>query len=57
MTAANPISLDSHGTGTLIPQRLNIFNQDHAKFWREYKRNSDVVEPDAKFGRISKSKN
>ena len=40
-----------------VKSRLNFFNQDHAKFWREYMRNSDVVEPDAKFGRISISKN
>lgn len=29
------------------------FNRKHATFWREYMRNRDIVEPDAKFGRIS----
>lgn len=29
------------------------FNRQHAKFWREYMRDRDIVEPDAKFGRIS----
>ncbi|MCQ2139415.1 MAG: hypothetical protein MJZ09_03475 [Bacteroidales bacterium] len=39
-----------------VRSRLNIFNPDHAKFWREYMRNRDVVSPDPKFGRISISK-
>lgn len=29
------------------------FNRKHATFWREYMRDRDIVEPDAKFGRIS----
>lgn len=29
------------------------FNRQHATFWREYMRDRDIVEPDAKFGRIS----
>ncbi len=29
------------------------FNRQHATFWREYMRNRDIVEPDARFGRIS----
>lgn len=29
------------------------FNRRHATFWREYMRDRDIVEPDAKFGRIS----
>ena len=32
------------------------FNRQHATFWREYMRDRDIVEPDAKFGRISISK-
>lgn len=36
--------------------RLNFFNEEHAKFWREYMRGRDLVEPDPKFGRISISK-
>ncbi len=28
------------------------FNPQHAKFWREYMRDRDIVEPDPKFGRI-----
>ena len=36
--------------------RLNMFNEDHAKFWRAYMRDRDKVEPDAKFGRITISK-
>ena len=39
-----------------VKSRLNFFNEDHAKFWRAYMRDRDVVEPDAKFGRISISK-
>lgn len=39
-----------------VRSRLNIFNEEHAKFWRAYTRDRDVVEPDAKFGRISISK-
>ena len=36
--------------------RLNFFNVEHATFWRAYMRDRDIVEPDAKFGRISISK-
>ena len=39
-----------------VKSRLNFFNEDHARFWRAYMRDRDVVEPDAKFGRISISK-
>lgn len=36
--------------------RLNFFNPEHDKFWREYTRGRDLVEPDPKFGRISISR-
>lgn len=36
-----------------VKAKLNFFNKEHAIFWREYMRNRDVVEPDAKLGRIS----
>ena len=39
-----------------VRSRLNMFNEDHARFWRAYMRDRDVVEPDAKFGRITISK-
>ena len=39
-----------------VKSRLNFFNEKHAKFWRAYMRDRDIVEPDAKFGRISISK-
>ena len=39
-----------------VKSKLNFFNAEHAKFWREYMRNRSVVEPDPKFGRISISK-
>ena len=40
-----------------IYNKLNIaFNRDHARFWREYMRDRDVVEPDSKLGRISISR-
>ena len=39
-----------------VKSRLNFFNEDHARFWRAYMRDRDIVEPDAKFGRISISK-
>ena len=32
------------------------FNKTHAKFWREYMRDRDTVEPDPKFGRITISR-
>ncbi len=37
----------------LVRSQLNIFNENHAKFWRAYMHNSAIVEPDAKLGRIS----
>ena len=39
-----------------VKSKLNFFNAEHAKFWREYMRNRSVVEPDPKFGRISISR-
>ena len=39
-----------------VKSKLNFFNKEHALFWREYMRNRDVVEPDAKLGRISISR-
>lgn len=39
-----------------VKSKLDFFNEEHAKFWREYMRNRAVVEPDPKFGRISISK-
>ena len=36
-----------------VKSKLNLFNRDHAMFWREYMRNRAIVEPDAKIGRIS----
>lgn len=39
-----------------VKSRLNFFNEEHARFWRAYMRDRDVVEPDPKFGRISISK-
>lgn len=39
-----------------VRSRLNFFNVEHATFWRAYMRDCLVVEPDAKFGRISISK-
>ena len=36
-----------------IRETLDFFNPDHVKFWREYMRDCDVVEPDARLGRIS----
>lgn len=33
-----------------------IFNAQHARFWREYMRGRDIVEPDPKFGRIAISR-
>lgn len=32
------------------------FNKTHAIFWREYTRDRDLVEPDARLGRISISR-
>lgn len=39
-----------------VRSRLNEFNEEHARFWRAYMRDRDIVEPDAKFGRITISK-
>ncbi|MBR5924981.1 MAG: protein mraZ [Bacteroidales bacterium] len=39
-----------------VKSRLNFFNRQHAIFWREYMRDRDVVEPDAKLGRITVSR-
>ncbi len=39
-----------------VKGKLNFFNKRHAIFWREYMRDRDVVEPDAKLGRISISR-
>lgn len=36
-----------------VRSKLNFFNEDHCRFWREFMRNLEVVEPDPKFGRIS----
>lgn len=36
-----------------VRQRLNLFNREHARFWREYMRGRALVEPDGKIGRIS----
>lgn len=39
-----------------IREGLDFFNPQHVQFWREYMRDCDVVEPDAKLGRISISR-
>ncbi len=39
-----------------ILEGLDFFNPDHVTFWRDYMRDSDIVEPDSKVGRISISK-
>ena len=39
-----------------VRSRLNFFNVEHATFWRAYMRDCVIVEPDAKFGRITISK-
>ena len=39
-----------------VMSRLNFFYEEHATFWRAYMRDCVIVEPDAKFGRISISK-
>jgi len=39
-----------------VKSKLNLFNKQHAIFWREYMRDRDVVEPDAKLGRITISR-
>lgn len=35
-----------------IRETLDFFNPQHVQFWREYMRDCDIVEPDAKLGRI-----
>lgn len=40
-----------------VKSRLNFFNQNHARFWREYMRGRALVQPDAKLGRILIPKN
>ena len=39
-----------------IREGLDFFNPQHVQFWREYMRDCDIVEPDAKLGRISISR-
>ena len=39
-----------------IREGLDFFNPQHVIFWRQYMRDCDVVEPDAKLGRISISR-
>ena len=39
-----------------IRETLDFFNPQHVQFWREYMRDCDIVEPDAKLGRISISR-
>jgi len=39
-----------------IRESLDFFNPQHVQFWREYMRDCDVVEPDARLGRISISR-
>lgn len=36
-----------------IKSDLNPFNRAHAAFWRKYMRESSIVEPDSKLGRMS----
>ena len=43
-------------TSSEVKSKLNFFNKQHAIFWREYMRDRDVVEPDAKLGRITVSR-
>ena len=43
-------------TSAEVKNKLNFFNRQHAIFWREYMRDRDVVEPDAKLGRITVSR-
>ena len=35
-----------------LKARLNFFNREHDRFWREYMRGTAIVEPDDKLGRI-----
>lgn len=39
-----------------VKESLDFFNPDHVLFWREYMRDCMIVEPDARFGRISISR-
>lgn len=39
-----------------VRSRLNFFNIEHAKFWRAYTQDCITVVPDAKFGRITISR-
>lgn len=43
-------------TSAEVKSKLNFFNRQHAIFWREYMRDRDVVEPDARLGRITVSR-
>lgn len=36
-----------------VKSKLDLFNKEHAVFWREYMRDRAVVEPDGKIGRIT----
>jgi hypothetical protein len=36
-----------------VKSKLDLFNKEHAMFWREYMRNRAIVEPDGKLGRIT----
>lgn len=36
-----------------IKSRLNFFNKEHSLFWRNYMSGRALIEPDAKFGRIT----
>lgn len=36
-----------------VKSKLDLFNKEHAIFWREYMRDRAVVEPDGKIGRIT----
>ena len=36
-----------------VKSRLNFFNPEHDKFWREYMRGTAEVEPDGKLGRMT----
>jgi len=40
-----------------IKAKLDFFNEEHVTFWRQYMRGIEVVEPDAKLGRISIPRN
>lgn len=35
-----------------VRSRLNLFNKDQARVWREYMRGTAIVEPDGKLGRM-----